>query len=355
MSERSPWTERQAAAGAALATFKGAEVPARVSDPAAERVAATAGAAVMELAWQSHFIARGRHRARFVHNMTTCQVKALEAGQGNFGMVVNDKGQLVAQLHLDAEADALLIETGEEDRERVMAQLRRYRVADDVRFEAEDRWSVVALVGPEADRVAAAAGVPLDGLDAEHAWRDVELWAATVRVRRTSRRIGEPGLDLRVAAEDAPALIDRLVGAGAVAIGLQTWTWLRVRAGWPADGVDMGAANLPLEAQALYDTVDWDKGCYIGQEVIAMTHYRGRPSRHLRAVRRADGGPLPTGAEIVAPATGKPVGAVGSVATLEGLGEVALAVLKRKHAEPGTRLQLAHGAGLIVAALPLEA
>ncbi len=329
-------------------------VAGRANHGLAEEVAAArTGALAMELAWQGHFVARGRHRLRFVHNMTTCQVKALEPGGGNFGMVVDDKGKLVAQLRLDAEDDALLIETGREDVDTVIAQLTRYRVADDVRFERDERWSVVALIGPEAAATLTRAGLGSDLPEATCAWRDVEVDGLSLRVRRTAHRLGADGMDLRVAIADAPALMARLTDAGATAIGLDAWSALRVAAGWPADGVDMGAGNLPLESERLYETVDWDKGCYIGQEVIAMTHYRGRPNRHLRAVRCTGDGVLETGSDLVAAPGGKPVGIVGTVAEVPGQGAVALAVIKRKHAAPDTTLLLSDGAAVQVLALPL--
>ena len=51
----------------------------------------------------------GRHRDRFIHNMTTCQIKSLEPGTGNFGMVVNDGGKLVAQFHVECAEDRLVL------------------------------------------------------------------------------------------------------------------------------------------------------------------------------------------------------------------------------------------------------
>ena len=101
----------------------------------------------------------------------------------------------------------------------------------------------------------------------------------------------------------------------------------------------MGLANVPLEAQVLYDTIDWDKGCYIGQEVIAMMHYRGRPNRHLRGL--AFGGEAPEEGSTVTTTEGREVGTVGTVVKLPvGDGSVGLAVIKRKHADPDTLLQV---------------
>ncbi len=295
--------------------------------------------------------ATGRHRLRFVHNMTTCEIKGLVAGQGNMGMIVNGSGKLVAIAFIDAEEETLLLEIAADRTEVARAQLERYIIADRVAFEVEAERTVFALVGPGVERTLTALGVALP--DDEYAWRDARVADVAVRVRKNSMRLAQPGADLTVAESDELELWKVLENAGIAPFGTDAWEAMRVESGWPRDGVDMGEENVPLEASRLGPGLDWDKGCYIGQEVIAMMHYRGRPNKHLRGVR-SDGDASLVGQQLVSD-SGKRVGKVSSSAQSPTLkATLGLAVIKRKHAEPGTRLQLEGGGTVEVVAVPLE-
>ena len=73
--------------------------------------AARKGSALFELPWLSHLVVTGAHARRFVHNMTTCQIKELKSGEGRFGMSVNSGGKLVADFFVEAEEDRLILES----------------------------------------------------------------------------------------------------------------------------------------------------------------------------------------------------------------------------------------------------
>jgi folate-binding Fe-S cluster repair protein YgfZ len=90
---------------------------------------------------------------------------------------------------------------------------------------------------------------------------------------------------------------------------------------------------MPAEAGIVEAAVDFEKGCYIGQETVARLHYRGKPNRHLRGLRLS--APAPTGSTLAL--DGKAVGALGGCCVSPALGPIALAVLRRE-AEPGAEL-----------------
>ena len=58
---------------------------------------------------------------------------------------------------------------------------------------------------------------------------------------------------------------------------------LRVEAGIPAWGAELDQRIIPLEA-ALDDAISYDKGCYVGQEIIARLDTLGRPAKLLRVL-----------------------------------------------------------------------
>jgi folate-binding protein YgfZ len=119
---------------------------------------------------------------------------------------------------------------------------------------------------------------------------------------------------------------------------------LRIEAGDPRFGADMGTKTMPAEAGIVEETVSFTKGCYIGQETVARLHYRGRPNRHLRGLR-LDGAVAP-GDEVRLGE--RVVGSVGSACLSPAHGRIALAILRRE-AEPGAQVTVGSAGGQVVA------
>ena len=90
---------------------------------------------------------------------------------------------------------------------------------------------------------------------------------------------------------------------------------------------------MPAEAGIVETAVNFEKGCYIGQETVARLHYRGKPNRHLRGLRLS--GPAPAGTPLRLGE--KEVGTVGGSCVSPVHGPIALAILRRE-AEPGAEL-----------------
>ena len=100
-----------------------------------------------------------------------------------------------------------------------------------------------------------------------------------------SRSAPRVGIDLIAAAAEAERLRDALLAAGAVEVDPAAAEILRIEAGTPRFGAEMGTATMPAEAGIVEAAVSFTKGCYIGQETVARLHYKGRPNRHLRGLR----------------------------------------------------------------------
>ncbi len=312
------------------------------------------GVGVHRLVDRAHFDATDRHRARFVHNMSTCEIKGLSAGQVAFGLSVDRGGKLVGQFFADVGEEAIRIELAAGRREAVVAHWTSHRVADRIRFEDVDGLAVIAVVGP-------TSGALLNGVSAcdvndlsNRAWAETTIAGETGRIRRNDDRLDLPGWDVTVAEAAADTVLAALCEAGALAISDEAWIAVRVANGVPADTIDMNEENIPLESDHLVRAISWDKGCYIGQEVIARMHYRGKPNRHLRGIR-ITGAPPTSGSTLTAP-DGKEVGVVGTVCPASESGDViALAVVKRHFAESGAVLATANGDEACVVPLPFSA
>ncbi len=87
---------------------------------------------------------------------------------------------------------------------------------------------------------------------------------------------------------------------------------LRIEAGEPRMGIDVDESTIPQESGLVAAAVDFDKGCYLGQELVARIDSRGHVNRRLAAVVVGGDSPLPVGATVVA--DGTEAGVVTSVA-----------------------------------------
>ena len=120
-------------------------------------------------------------------------------------------------------------------------------------------------------------------------------------------------------------------------------------------GVDIDEKTIPQEAGVVGAAVDFTKGCYLGQELVARIDSRGRVNRHLRGLVIAENVLPPVGAEVRS--SDRLLGTLTSVAeSLELRAPVALALLRRE-AEPGDVVEIVWEGGETggrVGELPLD-
>src|SRR5215475_4060314 len=105
------------------------------------------GAAVLDLSERAVIAARGRDRARLLHNLTSNEVKKMVPGDSCYAFLLNPQGRIQADLHLLCLADHFLLDTDAGLREKVFQHIRRYIIADQV--ELEDVTAKTASIGVE--------------------------------------------------------------------------------------------------------------------------------------------------------------------------------------------------------------
>ncbi len=168
---------------------------------------------------------------------------------------------------------------------------------DDERFDVMPNASNTdrvtgALGGGAADVTATRAVLALQGPDARKRLADLSPVAAEVGRFRVARftwngveclvagtgYTGEDGVEVAVPTEAAPALWDAVVGAGFTPAGLGARDTLRLEAGLPLHGHELGPGITPLEA-GLGWVVRWDKGDFLGRDALSAHKERGVPRR----------------------------------------------------------------------------
>jgi folate-binding protein YgfZ len=250
----------------------------------------------------------GPDRVSFVQGMVTNDV----TGQAPvYAAMLTPKGAMVGDVLVFPQADALVLATGAGYGETVKAFLSKYLISEDAEISDAPELTLLGLMGRKAVAPAGAYAGPL-------------------------------GFEAVVPRPVAPP-------AGLPQVDESTYEVLRVEAGVPKYGIDMTETTIPLEAN-LERAIHYQKGCYIGQEVIARATYRGQMAKRLTGLLLDELTPE-RGTELKRGE--KKVGFVTSVVRSALLDQfIALAYVHRDSLEPGTELEVASGGKALVVSLP---
>jgi aminomethyltransferase len=307
-------------------------------DLAAELAAVRAGAGLFALPERGVVAVGGGDRARWLDGMLTNEVRSLApdaARSGCHALALTREGRIVAEVHVLARPDELLLELERAAIVALLGHLARFVVADDVTLrDASGSFERLAVEGPAAaDVLAKALGGPLPL--APDAAAEVTLAGAPVLVAAYSL-CGLEGRQLLAPAGRGTALAEALLAAGAVRAGAAALEVLRVEGGVPRQGRELSLEVLPAEAR-MERAVSERKGCYTGQEVVTRMRSRGRASHLLVGLRFAAAAPAAAGTELRAGE--RAVGSVTSAALSPRLGAIGLGFVRRAEADAGTLLR----------------
>jgi folate-binding protein YgfZ len=230
----------------------------------------------------------------------------------------------------------------------------RYIVFDDVQMEvfADSPW-VLSLQGPSAGGILKTLGLPVPPEDHGHAVISAQAGPGEVRICRKDRT-GVGGFDLLLPDEAVCPTWAALCHAGAVPMGSEGMDTARIVAGraqWPTDGTDK---SLVHELRIDGEVCNFNKGCYLGQEVINRIDVKGQVAKRLTGLVLEEDALPPVGAEVML--NDAVVGRVSSATRHEGR-VVALAVLRRAAWDPDHQVQIAAGERSVAAKtadLPFE-
>ena len=348
----------------------GWHIAAEFTDPVSEHHTVRKSVGIADISYRSRHQLTGDDRAQFLHRIISNDVESLAAGQGTYAMLLTHRGKIIADLNIYVLKDTLLIDSAPETAENLFNELDKYIIADDVELtDLTAETGVIAVHGPKSSAlVESVLGINnVSALQERHnsVCEGDERFKHPVICVRTGTT-GEVGYRLYTAAEALASLWETLMTKGSQfnvqPIGWNALESLRIEAGVPRYGAELTDAVIPLEAE-LEHAIDFEKGCYIGQEIVARMKYRGHPNRLLRGIHiesnptSQDDCKLRSGAQIFN--GDKAVGWVTSTAFAPTLGkEVALGYVRIAVTEPGSPVQIETSNGRIegtVALLPFSA
>ncbi|MCY3553189.1 MAG: aminomethyltransferase family protein [Candidatus Poribacteria bacterium] len=345
-------------------------IPTQFTDAVSEHLAVRNNVGIVDVSYRVRHRLTGEDRAKFLHRIISNDVENLTTGQGTYAMLLTHRGKIIADLNITVLEDAISIDTAPETTENLFSELDKYIIADDVELsDVTAETGAIAVHGPKsADLVQSVLGLNgLATLSERHNCvreADGDFKHTIVCVRTDST--GEIGWTLYTAAEALGSLWETLMTEGerfnVQPIGWDTLESLRIEAGVPRYGTELTDAVIPLEAE-LEHAIDFEKGCYIGQEIVARMKYRGHPNRLLRGIE-VDGKPITQNDCKLRPNAkvfngDKAVGWVTSASFAPTLAkEIALGYVRIAVTEAGSRVQVETSDGRVdatVVRLPFSA
>ncbi len=334
---------------AGLADYGGVPVATTFGDTVAEWHAIDSAAGLIDLRFCRLLAAEGTERHEFLHGQLTNHIKDLREGAGCGSLLLAPEGRPRALLAVYDEGERLLISLDAALLESSREALERFIVTDDCEFEVLPAVPHIGLVGPEAASVLAEAGVA--GLGAEPGYSITHGEISGERVTVLARGdLRVPCFDLAVtAAGDAPgdgaAVWQALEALGAVPAGTDAYEIVRVESGTARYGVDVDESRLAMEPRLEW-AIHFNKGCYVGQEVVERSVSRGRLNRELALI--ALDGVVARGDHV---SGGAEAAVVTSVVDSPARGKLCLAYLGRKQTAAGTAVTIETESGEVAGAV----
>ena len=262
--------------GATFESVADATVPVSFGNDAAAIQAARQGVALVDLSHWGLLKISDDDRLRYLHNQSTNDFQRLKSGQGCDTVFVTSTARTIDLATAYVTDDAVLLLVSPNRRQQLMEWLDRYIFPMD-RVELKDVSSESAtfiLIGPESDALLQQMSDEQLVEDAYATHQEQRLDGFKVRVAM-GNGLALPGYTLIVSASNAAKLWQALTEAGAIPMGDRIWEQLRILQGRPIPDRELTDDYNPLEA-GLWNTISFDKGCYIGQETIArLNTYKG--------------------------------------------------------------------------------
>jgi len=340
MPERLALDELHRAQGAAMEECRGWLLPLHYGDPRGEHEAIKSRIGVIDRSYAGKVTVTGRDRQTFLHAMLSNEVKALQPGQGTEAAFLDAHGKVMALLEIYVLEDRVLLELPPGLTEKTLGLFDKFLISEKAYFEpADEAFAILAVEGPgAAELLSSLAGRSLDLVTGQHV--EVSVAGAPVRVINHSETGGR-GFQCWTMALHGEALWRALVDAHARPVGAEALDVLRIEAGIPSYGRDVDDSVILPETR-LEHLVSYNKGCYLGQEVVARVKYRGHVNRALSGLL-LDGDRVPAaGAKVLVDDrdVGRVTSAVRSIALTR---PIALAYVRREHFAPGSAATVRDG------------
>ena len=271
----------------------------------------------LDLSGRAKFCITGTDRLRFLNGQITNDLRKASETSAIEACILNAKGKTDAHIYVSASGESFLVDAAADLRETLKVRLERYVIADDVQIEdVTDQFSLFHALSQQSPTLENGRIVSV-------------------------RRFAEPGWDMWGDDAQHRVSLQELSSQWALCDS-DTAEVMRIEQGIPIWGRELTNDIIPIEANLEQRAIDYQKGCYIGQEVISRIKMSGQTNKRLCGLISLDDLPLQPGMKLAAPSEpGKEVGWITSATRNKRLGkEIALGYVKRGFNSVGTKLDV---------------
>lgn len=283
---------------------------------------------------------RGKDALDLLNRLSTNELRNVAATNGAQTVLTSDKGRIVDVLTVVPQEDAsFLWMTSASALMEDVRHIRKYIIMDDVRLTDEsDNWAVVEILGPAALAFLREMDESLSASLALAGSTTLRLDGIECQCLRMPS-VSELSYYLFLPTAQAQQILDflRLLGENVPELNAEEYEILRIENGMGKYGSEWNEQHNPLEAGLLH-LVNFKKGCYIGQEVIARLDSYNKVQQRLVGFRSQDA--LIPGA--VTKEESREIGQITSSVNSPSLGNIALGYIRSEFAIPGKECVFEH-------------
>ena len=154
------------------------------TDTVSEHEAVRNGVGIADISYHGTLSLTGEDRAKFLHRLLSNDVENLSDGEGNYTLLLTNRGKIIADMKVHILGEAIYISTAAECTEDVFAELDKYIIADDVELSVEtDNFGVIAVYGPKSTELVQSV------LNAEESQQFTRVSFPILHVRSTTDRL----------------------------------------------------------------------------------------------------------------------------------------------------------------------
>ncbi len=305
--------------------------------------------AVADISHREMLVLSGKDHLKFLQSMISNDVLKPVPGEGIYAFMLNNKGRILTDMRLFKKDSETHLDLEANMAEETARRMNDFKLSYRLEIKRRENRALFHLTGPEVPkavsqllRTDAEAMKQFDHFESSIA----DAHVCMARVDRT----GQVGFDIETAPENSRKVLSAFAEKGTVPVGREIFDIMRIESGIPEYGKDMDESVIAPET-GLLCAVSFDKGCYVGQEIVARAHWRGRVNRHFSRFVFKGEKPPPQG-EKIACGERSGIGRITSSGFSPAAGAVAVGYIRREFTSPGTEIKTENGFEGKVAELP---
>jgi len=283
--KKTPLHETHLLLGAKFEQSSGWLLPISYGDEISEYKVVRNSVGIIDMSYRGKLSLSGKEHLKFLQGTLTNDVNKLKVGRGLYATFLTPKGRIIADMRLYRRSDSILIDLEPGLNEKVRELFLKYKIS--YKVDIEDSTETLSLISIQGQRskelIEKTLGEKIPVMNEyDYIINNIN---GTETIIAKANRTGEDGFDIYIPSDGKDKSVwDHLVKNGEEfqikPVGLLAMETLRIEAGIPRYGVDMNENTIPIEA-GLWHALSFEKGCYVGQEVIARIKWRGHVNWHL--------------------------------------------------------------------------